>query len=217
MTAMLSPSSSRISRLGSAALVVALHGAFIYGLIHSEPVQPVAEAKAAVVQYVNVPPPTPIAQPEPEVKPEPPKPDPKPQPKKQKQRPKPLLAAKKTVSPPPVNAPKTQPKPDPAPPPPPPKPVAPPTDKTPNEQPRADLDYLANRQPGYPPMSRRLKEQGTVRLWVRTDASGAVLEIRLHQSSGYDRLDQAALRAVRGWTFTPVAGEAILPIEFSLK
>lgn len=220
MTAMLSPSSSRISRLGSAALVVALHGAFIYGLAHLDSVQPIAEAKAAaVVQYVNVPAPLPPVAPARQT--EPPKAKPAP-PKPKRLKPKPLLAAQKTATIPPKNAPEHAPKPEPksepAPvTPPEAKPAAPVTSDAPAEQPRADLDYLANRQPNYPSLSRRLKEQGTVLLRVRTDASGAVLELRLERSSGFSRLDEAALRAVRKWRFTPVAGEAVLPVEFSLN
>jgi periplasmic protein TonB len=49
-------------------------------------------------------------------------------------------------------------------------------------------------------------------------------EIRLRQGSGYARLDEAALSAVRRWRFvparrgdTPVAAWVLVPIRFSLN
>ena len=56
--------------------------------------------------------------------------------------------------------------------------------------PRSDAAHLSNPAPSYPPMSRRLGEQGRVILDVFILANGAVGDIRLKQSSGFKRLDE---------------------------
>jgi protein TonB len=91
-------------------------------------------------------------------------------------------------------------------------------------QPRFDADYLDNPKPQYPALSRRVGEQGRVLLRVRVDAAGKALEVQLHTSSGYARLDNAALETVRRWKFVParlgsdpVAATVLVPIAFSLK
>ena len=55
----------------------------------------------------------------------------------------------------------------------------------------------------YPTLSRRLKEQGTVYLQVLVLKNGKVGQLKLKQSSGFARLDQSALNAVRSWTYQP--------------
>ena len=79
--------------------------------------------------------------------------------------------------------------------------------------------------PAYPAISRRLEEQGRVLIRVRVLASGDASEVRLHQSSGFDRLDAAALAAVKQFRFNPArtrSGRAVdswvtLPIQYALK
>lgn len=90
--------------------------------------------------------------------------------------------------------------------------------------PRFDADYLDNPKPVYPALSRRLGEEGRVVLRVRVAASGLPTEVTLHAGSGSDRLDRAALDAVRRWKFVParlgdeaVAAAVLVPIVFSLK
>jgi periplasmic protein TonB len=58
-------------------------------------------------------------------------------------------------------------------------------------------------EPVYPPASRRLGEQGTAMFRVLVDERGRPSEVQTVRSSGYPRLDQAALDAIRKWTFTP--------------
>jgi protein TonB len=91
------------------------------------------------------------------------------------------------------------------------------------ESPRFDLAYLRNPAPAYPSLSRRLHEQGRVMLRVRVAASGDPREVRVESSSGSERLDRAALEAVRHWRFAParrggepIEGEALVPVTFSL-
>lgn len=69
--------------------------------------------------------------------------------------------------------------------------------------PVASANKALNKAPLYPTLSRRLKEQGTVYLQVLVLKNGKVGQIKLKQSSGFARLDQSALNAVRGWTYQP--------------
>lgn len=66
--------------------------------------------------------------------------------------------------------------------------------------------------PRYPIDSRRAREQGTVVLNVTVGIDGRVAEIGLSRSSGFDRLDRAALAAVRRWRWTPTRqnGQAMM-------
>ncbi len=89
--------------------------------------------------------------------------------------------------------------------------------------PRFDAAYLDNPQPPYPPMSKRTGEEGRVLLWVMVDADGSPSKVEVKTSSGSPRLDQAALEAVRKWTFVParrgseaVAAPVLVPVSFSL-
>lgn len=66
------------------------------------------------------------------------------------------------------------------------------------------LDLAKSREPEYPPQSRQLGEQGSVVLQVLVGTDGAVLDTKLVQSSGYARLDQAALRDIKAsYRFVP--------------
>jgi protein TonB len=59
-------------------------------------------------------------------------------------------------------------------------------------------------QPEYPPSSRRAGEAGTVILEVYVLENGRVGEAKVKQSSGYPRLDEAAVREVkRSWRLVP--------------
>jgi len=86
---------------------------------------------------------------------------------------------------------------------------------------RFDADYLHNPAPAYPAQSRRLKEEGTVLLLVRVSAEGTPLSVEVRNSSGFERLDEAGLQAVRQWRFVPakrgsenVAASVLVPIQF---
>lgn len=84
-------------------------------------------------------------------------------------------------------------------------------------------DYLHNPKPIYPPLSRRLGEQGQVLLHVQVSAEGEALQVNVKQSSGFKRLDQAAMDVVRHWQFVPAKqGNTAqiswvdVPLQFSL-
>ena len=69
--------------------------------------------------------------------------------------------------------------------------------------PSSSAAYLRNPKPAYPSMSRRLGETGRSVIRVLVGADGSAKNVRLQRSSGFDRLDQAALDAVRRWRFVP--------------
>lgn len=90
--------------------------------------------------------------------------------------------------------------------------------------PSADAAGLNNKAPVYPLLSRKRKEQGTVWLLLLVSKDGLVTQLKLKKSSGFDRLDQAALQAVKAWKFQPARqqGQPIdywyeLPLKFSLQ
>lgn len=70
------------------------------------------------------------------------------------------------------------------------------------------LSFVA---PTYPLDSRRQKEEGTVALSLLLGTDGRVAEISVASSSGFARLDKAALDAVRKWRWAPILrnGEAV--------
>jgi protein TonB len=73
--------------------------------------------------------------------------------------------------------------------------------------------YRENPPPVYPTVARRKRYQGLVWLEVLVDTQGQVADIRIHQSSGYDVLDGAALSAAKKWRFEPgKRGDATVPM-----
>lgn len=102
----------------------------------------------------------------------------------------------------------------------PPAPPAPPR----IELPSSNADYLNNRPPPYPPLSKRMGEQGKVVVRVFIGLDGVASQAEIRNSSGFDRLDQTALKTVLGWQYAPgkVNGEAKamwfnVPIHFVLE
>jgi protein TonB len=86
---------------------------------------------------------------------------------------------------------------------------------------QVDPNYLHRPNPVYPAVSKRLREAGTVLLRVSLDAAGEVRDINVQTTSAYQRLDEAAIEAVRQWRFVPasrgqqpVASTVLVPIEF---
>ena len=57
--------------------------------------------------------------------------------------------------------------------------------------------------PEYPSISRRLEETGTVSLLFLVDVDGKVVEGKIDKSSGFSRLDNAALSALQLCQFKP--------------
>lgn len=69
--------------------------------------------------------------------------------------------------------------------------------------PSSDADYLNNPRPPYPPMSKRLREQGKVVVRTLIGVDGTAQQAEIKQSSGFDRLDQAALATALRWRYVP--------------
>jgi periplasmic protein TonB len=91
-------------------------------------------------------------------------------------------------------------------------------------QARFDADYLKNPAPAYPPLARRMGEEGKVILRVSVNPQGTADSIEIRTSSGSPRLDEAAQKTVRNWKFIPAKrGDAavqswvLVPIIFKLE
>lgn len=65
--------------------------------------------------------------------------------------------------------------------------------------------------PPYPAMSHRLNEQGAVRLDIRVEANGTASNVKVVRSSGFPRLDDAAVKAALRWRYIPRNGGAPTP------
>ena len=94
----------------------------------------------------------------------------------------------------------------------------------PDREPDYRAAYLSNPVPAYPMVARRMGWQGKVVLNVEVLANGLPGQIKLHQSSGREVLDNAAANTVKNWRFVPAqhAGRAVtqwfrVPINFSLE
>lgn len=213
-------------RLAGLLLVLALHGAALYGLWRAQLIPSPVEAATLFVNF--------IAPPDEKVLPEPKRPPEvkaKPQP-----RPKPLepQQPRQLVAETPVTAPadhvaaappsKPEPMPEPV------AQVAAPVVQTPLPPgPVALSSELSvacpqRSAPSYPSTSRRLGETGVVVLRVELSETGQVATARVQNSSGFDRLDEAALAAVRSWRCTPpsrngqpVRATALQPFNFVMQ
>lgn len=211
--------------------VLLAHAGVIYLLVMQKP-----------IESIQVPPPKPMMvsliappAPEPELVPivEPPKPEVKPvvvKPKKVVEKIKPIEVpterlveatteqpVEKEAPPMPVEAVKVAE-----------APKAPPVEEKkvvdePIEPPKFGVSYLNNPAPDYPPTSRRLGEEGRVLMKVLVSAEGAAEEVTVTKSSGSERLDNAAIQAVKRWRFIPakknnqaLSAYVIVPVKFSL-
>ena len=213
-----------------AVLAVLVHGAVIYWVNQQPtPALPIVppEIPPMTIEFSRpappvVEPPPPQPAPPPVVEPPPPvvdelavKPPPKPKPIPKpvvKQVPKP---APKAVQQPPAPPQPAAPVAAPAPPAPPaPAPVTPAS---------ANAAYLKNPAPEYPSLAQRRGWEGTVLLRVHVLASGKPGEIQIQKSSGRQQLDDAALSAVKRWSFVPAkqgdvaqGGWVSVPIDFKI-
>jgi protein TonB len=78
--------------------------------------------------------------------------------------------------------------------------------------------------PDYPAISRRMGEEGKLVLRVELDETGHIDDAKVINSSGYERLDAAALTAVKSWQCNPslrngqpVRAVALQPFNFVLQ
>lgn len=198
----------------------ALHGALLHSLWQSHILPPPAEATTLFVDLLTDPPKL-----EPP-KPDPPKPKAKPVKREQPVQPPPpqqLAAQTPVVLPSDPVAPPPTPEPPrievPVEPVPPPKPVGPAVLSG-----ELALTCPDRAPPSYPAISRRLGEEGKVVLRVELDETGQVDRATIKISSGYARLDEAALAIVKRWRCRPASRDgaavravAIQPFNFVLE
>jgi TonB family protein len=74
------------------------------------------------------------------------------------------------------------------------------------------IHYVA---PRYPDLAARFHEHGEVAMALLVDAHGNVDQVKIVGSSGFSRLDRAAVSAVRQWRFAPV--ESAVPVWGQVK
>ncbi|MDX9844222.1 MAG: energy transducer TonB [Aquabacterium sp.] len=243
---------TRLQRAGLAASVLVVHAsaALVFWHLAPEPVL-VAESAPITVALIADEPQTQAAQP-PVVQPEPPKPVPVVQPRPTPPVPRPappLVAAPRPAAPQEMQVPVAPPTP-----PTPPKPVAPaevapapaaapatqaaptgPVTAAPAGQvgrsttqpkvlPSSAVRYLLEPMLSYPRISREMGEEGVVRLKVLVDEQGRPQDIEVARSSGYPRLDQQAVQAMKKARFQPHLedGQArkvwvVAPLTFNLE
>ena len=80
-------------------------------------------------------------------------------------------------------------------------------------------------KPHYPLASRRLREQGLVIVRLCVNEQGIVDQADVTKSSGFEGLDQSALKALVLWRFSPMKSSAIsvssqcfqTPVQFTLE
>ena len=211
-------------RLAGLLLVLALHGAALYGLWRARLIPVPADAPTLFVSFIT--PPEEKKAPEPQRPPEP-KPQPKPKAIELPQPPQ-LVAQAPVTAPtdhvaaaPPVK----------------PEPVQTPVNVAPAPVVAAPLPAgpvaLSSElsvacpqraEPRYSDLSRRMGEEGAVLLRVELSETGEVTNPQVERSSGFVRLDNAALAAVRKWHCTPpthngkpVRATALQPFRFEIQ
>lgn len=180
---------------GAILTIVLVHLVAFYALVKFDVIHIAAKPKVLVVDLIAEPPVPPA---------EKPKPEPVVVEKVQPLVVTPAPIVQTLAPPPPIKVTMT---------PPPPRPVAvaaPPTG--PVTVGNLDETLLDGRPPRYPMESRRKKEQGTVVLRLLIGTDGRVHDISIAQSSGFERLDQAALQAIRGWRWRPTVRDGE-PVE----
>lgn len=194
-------------------LAVLLHMLLLGSIAFIKPPEPIQAPTPFAVEMIDA-----ISKEKPET--------PKPQPKVQKRpTPQPPIPVIKTPTPTALTSNKAEPTP-PANEAPPAKAASEPVPSAgqPVAQPRFDAAYLNNPAPSYPPMSRRLGETGKVFLRVHVQPTGLPDQLEIRTSSGFPRLDNAALEAVKRWRFIAakqgndtVAAWVVVPVSFSLE
>ncbi|MFZ2268082.1 MAG: TonB family protein [Azonexus sp.] len=89
---------------------------------------------------------------------------------------------------------------------------------------RENADQKKIYRTAYPPESRQAGEEGTTKLRVLVDAQGLPQTVELARSSGFSRLDKAAIDAAREWRFSPATDSGspasawvTVPVKFQLE
>jgi protein TonB len=196
-------------------IVLVLHGALLYGLISYRMIPAPEEAITLMVELINPPaadqPKRPVVEP---VKPAKPLKNEPPHPTQQLVAETAVLLPGEPIAPPP------QPVPAPAPviaaPVLPPQPVA--------LSGELSVNCPERTPPDYPEFSKRLNEEGRVVLRVELDTEGKIVAVTVKTRSGFARLDEAAVSAVKRWRCKPairdgvaVPAVALQPVDFNFR
>jgi protein TonB len=203
-------------------LVLGLHGAVLYGLWNANLTSKSEEATTVFVDFIDPPPlrvdaPRKRASPAP-VKLDKPRPPEPPSPTSSQQLVAQTLKESHTevVAAPLPALPGTV---EPAPPAPAPKLVEPV-----NLTSELSVSCPVRTAPVYPTLARRMGEEGEVVLRVELNEDGQIASARVATSSGFRRLDEAALAAIKNWRCNaaqregqPVRAVAIQPFKFALE
>ncbi len=217
----LAAATAQMRRLGPLGLIVLLHIGFFYAL-QSGLLRKASDAipREVIATFITPEP----AQEKPQPQPAPPKTVPVV--KKAVTPPKPAPVVQSAPSPKAISIDPSPPAPEtPAPAATAPAPATPPAPAAP-AQPRtitSGIEYIQPPQPEYPPISRRMGEEGKAVLRVLVNEKGRPERIELQKSTGIARLDEAARKAVLRALFKPfiedgkaVPAYAIVPINFQL-
>lgn len=225
-------------RILSLGLIVITHAALLYAGLNgvNHPVTLPTVPREVIATLI-----TPEQVSKPQLQPPPMLLEPQPMPKI---APKPPSVIKKTVAPKPEPRPRTAPEPmeksigAPTPPLPPvavaasaPEPQAAAAPAAPSLLPEpvapktvSGVEYVEPPQPAYPPIAKRMGEEGKVMLRVLVSERGRPEKVDVQMSSGYARLDEAARQAALRAVFKPhledgqaVAVYALIPINFSIQ
>ena len=200
-------------KLAGLLLVVALHAAALWGLWQHRLIPSPQEAMTVFVNFIAPPTPTPKAK----ELPMPPPPKPRPVERSQPQQ----LVAEAPAAP--VAEVAVPPAPTPA--------ISAPVESRPSAPAGpvtldAELSVSCPERtaPTYPLLSRRAGETGITVLRVELDERGQVATARVATGSGFARLDEAALSAVKTWRCNPaqrngqpVRAVALQPFKFVLQ
>ena len=71
--------------------------------------------------------------------------------------------------------------------------------------------------PTYPWICRKRGQEGVVAIFIRTNNEGKVIDTKVKTSSGYDLLDEAALKAIQNWILAEGSVEKTFSIAFRLN
>ncbi|WP_126446033.1 energy transducer TonB [Sulfuricystis multivorans] len=209
-----------MQRVFSLSFVLLLHAAILWALWQHRLIPAPHEAMTLFVNFIA--PPAPVKKPEPSPPPKVTKPKPTPQPAPRLVAQTPIVAPTDYVAPPPPPEPPRIEAPLAPPPPPAPAPALPAGPVALGSE--LSVACPERTPPSYPAIARRLGEEGTVVLRVELDETGAVVSAQVKTSSGFSRLDEAALAAVKTWRCEParrngqpVRAVALQPFKFLLQ
>ena len=188
----------RLGRIGGLSVVMLGHAGLVWALLPGAemPPAPAAEAPVLEARLIDDTAPSPVVQASPPLpEPERPKPRPRVATRVVPKAPTPVPS----MSEPAATSAATQASSEVA--------AAPAVAVAPTRPPTRQPAVISCRTPSYPPSSRQAGETGTVLLQLLIDLDGKVIDRRVERSSGFLRLDEAALAGLASCTFQPAASD----------